>query len=143
MAVYKRRYRAYRALLTPGWSRFMVLSRYGFATLFDSRLFTGYAVLCMVPFLLGLVFVYFVHSSTAQAIFRVQFGQGQVEGLITNQVVMGFLGFEAWMSFLLPAWAAPGMAPNASPNRSIQLHLGPPAPPAHHTLGNGSAPGPL
>src|SRR5258708_4845993 len=143
MAVYKRTYKAYRGPLTPGWSRFMVLSRYGFATLFDSRLFTGYAVLCMVPFLLGLVFVYFVHSSTAQAIFRVQFGQGQVEGLITNQVVMGFLGFEAWMSFLLTAWAAPGMVATDFANSSIQLYLSRPLSRAEYILGKVSVLGVL
>ena len=70
MAVYKRTYKAYRGPLTPAWSRFTVLSRYGFSTLFESRFFTAFVVLCMVPFLVCTVFVYFVHSATAQAILE-------------------------------------------------------------------------
>ncbi len=143
MAVYKRTYKAYRGPLTPGWSRFMVLSRYGFATLFDSRLFTGYTVLCMVPFLVGISIIYFVHSSTAQAIFRTSFGQGQVEGLITNRWFMIFLAVEAWMSFFLTAWAAPGMVSKDFANSSIQLYLSRPLSRAEYILGKVSVLGVL
>ena len=57
MAVYKRTYKAYSGALTPAWSRFTVLSRYGLSTLFDSRPFTAYTMLCLLPFLGGLVFI--------------------------------------------------------------------------------------
>ena len=57
MAVYKRTYKSYRGPLTPAWSRFTVLSRYGLSTLFDSRPFTAYTVLCFLPFLGGLAYI--------------------------------------------------------------------------------------
>src|SRR6266481_21618 len=135
MAVYKRTYKAYRGPLTPGWSRFMVLSRYGFATLFDSRLFTGYTVLCMVPFLVGLVFVYFVHSSTAQTLLNIRFGQLEIGSLINGVWFMRFLAVQAWMSFLLTAWAAPGMVSKDFANSSIQLYLSRPLSRAEYILG--------
>jgi ABC-2 type transport system permease protein len=120
MAVYKRTYKAYRGPLTPAWSRFTVLSRYGFSTLFSSRPFTAYTVLCFLPFLGGLVFIYVVHSSTVQALLNVQFGRTP---LINNYWFLGFLSFEAWMGFLLTAWGAPGMISKDFANHSVQLYL--------------------
>ena len=71
MAVYKRTYKAYHGPLTPAWSRFTVLSRYGLSTLFSSRPFTAYTVLCFLPFLAGLAYIYVVHSTAAQALLNV------------------------------------------------------------------------
>ena len=68
MAVYKRTYKAYAGRLTPEWSRFTVLSRYGFASLFDSRPFTAYCILCCVPFLLGVVVIYVMNTPSVQAL---------------------------------------------------------------------------
>lgn len=132
MAVYKRTYKAYRGALTPGWSRFTVLSRYGFATLFDSRWFTGFTVLCLVPFLCGLVFVYVVHSAAVQSLLNVQFGQMP---LIDNYWFLGFMGIEAWMGFLLTAWAGPGMVSKDFANHSIQLYLSRPLSRTEYLLG--------
>lgn len=120
MAVYKRTYKAYRGTLTPAWSRFTVLSRYGFSTLFSSRPFTAYTVLCLLPFLGGLVFIYVVHSPTVQALLNVQFGRTP---LINNYWFLFFLSFEAWMGFLLTAWGAPGMISQDFANHSVQLYL--------------------
>lgn len=132
MAVYKRTYKAYRAPLTPAWSRFTVLARYGFSTLFDSRLFTAYTVLCLLPFLVGIVFIYLMHSATAQAILNVQFGRQQ---LVDNKWFAGFLGVEMWMGFLLTAWGAPGMITRDFANHSIQLYLSRPLSRAEYLAG--------
>lgn len=132
MAVYRRTYKAYRGPLTPAWSRFTVLSRYGFATLFDSRPFTAYAVLCLVPFLVGLVFIYVVHSASVQALLNVRFGRAP---LIDKYWFLGFLGFEAWMGFVLTAWGAPGMVTKDFANHSVQLYLSRPLSRAEYLLG--------
>ncbi|HMF91546.1 MAG TPA: ABC transporter permease subunit [Candidatus Angelobacter sp.] len=132
MAVYKRTYKAYRGPLTPAWSRFMVLSRYGFSTLFESRPFTAYVVLCMLPFLVGLVFIYVVHSTAIQSLLNVRFGRTP---LINNFWFLAFLSFEAWMGFLLTAWAAPGMISKDFANQSVQLYLSRPLSRAEYLLG--------
>lgn len=132
MAVYKRTYKAYRGPLTPAWSRFTVLARYGFSTLFDSRLFTAYTVLCLLPFLVGLVFIYLIHSATAQTILNVQFGRQQI---VDNKWFAGFLGTEMGMGFFLTAWAAPGMITRDFANHSIQLYLSRPLSRAEYLMG--------
>ena len=120
MAVYKRTYKAYRGALTPAWSRFTVLSRYGFSTLFQSRPFTAYTVLCFVPFLGGLAFIYLVNNASVQTLLNVQFGRTP---LINNSWFLTFLSFEAFMSFVLTAWGAPGMISRDFANHSVQLYL--------------------
>jgi ABC-2 type transport system permease protein len=122
MAVYKRTYKAYSGPLTPAWSRFTVLSRYGLSTLFNSRPFTAYTVLCFLPFLVGLAYVYFVHSATAQAILGVNVGNS-MPGTINNRWFVAFLSVEAWMGFFLAAWGGPGMITKDFANHSVQLYL--------------------
>src|SRR5258708_9996797 len=134
MAVYKRAYKAYRGAMTPGWSRFSVLSRYGFATLFNSRMFTAFTVLCFVPFLVCLVFVYLLHSATAQQVLHAQFGRDP-NGIMNNYWFLSFLGVQAWMSFLLTALAAPGMLSKDFANHSVQLYLSRPLSRAEYLLG--------
>jgi ABC-2 type transport system permease protein len=132
MAVYKRTYKAYSGPLTPSWSRFSVLSRYGFSTLFSSRIFTAYTVLCFIPFLVGLGFIYFVHSSTAQ----LAFGQHLSSiPLVNGRWFFGFLVSEAWMGLILTAWAAPGMISKDFANNSVQLYLSRPLSRAEYLVG--------
>jgi ABC-2 type transport system permease protein len=120
MAVYKRTYKAYRGPLTPAWSRFTVLSRYGLSTLFNSRPFTAYTVLCFLPFLVGLAYIYIVHSTAAQAML----GIGKtMPGTVNNVWFLTFLGIEVAMGFVLAAWGGPGMITRDFANHSVQLYL--------------------
>lgn len=132
MAVYKRTYKAYTGELTPDWARFGVLARYGLKTLFNSRPFTAYAVLCLIPFLVGLIFIYVVHSASVQTLLNFNFARTP---LINNYWFLAFLGFEAWMSFLLTAWGAPGMISKDFANHSIQLYLSRPLSRVEYLLG--------
>jgi ABC-2 type transport system permease protein len=122
MAVYKRTYKAYQGALTPAWSRFTVLSRYGLSTLFNSRPFTAYTVLCFLPFLIGLAYIYIVHSAAAQAVMGVKMGNA-MPGLIKSDWFLVFLGIEGGMGFILAAWGGPGMITKDFANHSVQLYL--------------------
>jgi ABC-2 type transport system permease protein len=131
MAVYKRTYKAYGGALTPAWSRFAVLSRYGLSTLFDSRPFTAYTMLCFIPFLFGLCFIYILNNPTAQAILKI----GSDHVVINNESVLGFLGTEAWMGFILAVWGGPGMITKDFANHSVQLYLSRPLSRAEYLFG--------
>jgi ABC-2 type transport system permease protein len=132
MAVYKRTYKAYAGPLTPSWSRFTVLSRYGFATLFQSRPFTAYTVICMIPFLVGLGIIYVLNNQSVQALLRVQ-NTGTIS--IDNVWFMAFLGVEGFMAFILTAWSAPGMISKDFANHSVQLYLSRPLSRAEYLAG--------
>jgi ABC-2 type transport system permease protein len=140
MAVYKRTYKSYRGPLTPAWSRFAVLSRYGLSTLFDSRPFTAYTMLCLIPFLCGLSFIYFVHSSTAQLVLGVKINNGL---MIDSGWFLRFLSIECWMGFILAAWAGPGMITKDLANNSLQLYLSRPLSRTEYLFGKVSVLGAL
>jgi ABC-2 type transport system permease protein len=123
MAVYKRTYKSYKGALTPAWSRFSVLSRYGLSTLFESRPFTAYTVLCFVPFLIGLGYIYFINNTALlQTILGERVGNG-MPGLVNNDWFLGFLGIESGLGFILAAWGGPGMITKDFANNSVQLYL--------------------
>ena len=50
MAVYKRTYKGYEGGLTPAWSRFMILPRYSYSRLFQSKFLMMFlmAVRCFI-----------------------------------------------------------------------------------------------
>lgn len=135
MAVYKRTYKAYTGPLTPSWSRFSVLSRYGFATLFQSRPFTAYTVICMIPFLVGLVTIYILNSPSVQSLLRMQSNELI---RIDNVSFMLFMTFEAFMAFILTAWIAPGMFSKDFANQAMQLYLSRPLSRAEYLVGKAS-----
>jgi ABC-2 type transport system permease protein len=134
MAVYKRTYKAYAGALTPAWSRFTVLSRYGLSTLFDSRPFTAYTILCFIPFLFGLCFIYIVNNPTAQAILKI----GSDHITIDNVDALGFLGVETVMGFILAVWGGPGLITKDFANHSVQLYLSRPLSRAEYVFGKAS-----
>lgn len=135
MAVYKRTYKAYAGRLTPEWSRFTVLSRYGFASLFDSRPFTAYTILCFVPFLVGIGVIYIMHTPSVQGLLNVQFGE---QFNIDRRWFMTFLAVQAWMGFVLTAWGAPGMITRDFANHAVQLYLSRPLSRTEYLLGKAS-----
>ena len=137
MAVYKRTYKAYSGALTPAWSRFSVLMRYGLATLFDSRPFTAYTMLCFGPFLAGLGYIYVVNNPSVQALFGIRDG-GALAGSVSNVWFLGFLGFETFMGFILAVWGGPGMITKDFANNSVQLYLSRPLSRTEYVFGKAS-----
>ncbi|HEY1528005.1 MAG TPA: ABC transporter permease subunit [Candidatus Angelobacter sp.] len=135
MAVYKRTYKAYRGPLTPAWSRFTVLSRYGLKNLFNSRPFTAFTVLCFVPFVGWLIAIYLAHSTTAQLVLGIRFGNSDV---VSKLWFLFFLATEAWMGFILAAWGGPGMITQDFANHSVQLYLSRPLSRIEYLFGKAS-----
>jgi ABC-2 type transport system permease protein len=131
MAVYKRTYKVYRGALTPAWSRFGVLTRYSLSTLFDSKLFTAYALLCLLPFLGGIAQIYLTHSSTAQLLLGVRFNGFR----LNNTWFATLLNIQAGFGFIMVAWAAPGMVTRDFANQALQLYFSRPLSRAEYILG--------
>ena len=132
MAVYKRRYKAYQGELTPAWSRFTVLARYSLSSLFSSRLFTGYFVLCFIPLLVGIVYIYVANSPLVQGILGVR-----VNGAlgINNLWFATMLQTQTGLGFILVAWAAPGMITQDFVNQALQLYFSRPLSRTEYILG--------
>lgn len=134
MAVYKRSYKPYEGRITPDRWRFLVLTRYGFSGLFDSRLFTGAFVLSFVPFLLAFAMIYFAHSASLRALLQVQ-GPGPNVGQINNYFFLTFLAVHSWISFLLITWQGPQLVASDLANNALPLMLGRPISRTEYVLG--------
>ena len=132
MAVYKRTYKTYDGRLTPSWSRFSVVARYSFATLFKSRIFTACTVLCFFPLLIFTAQIYFVHNPLAQQLLDMRLGSFLK---IDNRWFAQFLQVQAWLGFLLAAAATPGMVSKDFANQALQLYLSRPLSRVEYLLG--------
>lgn len=132
MAVYKRSYKPYEGRITSDRWRFLVLTRYGFSGLFDSRLFTGAFVLSLVPFLIGFAAVYMAHSSALQTMLQMR---GPSPLAMNSFFFLAFLGFHSWISFLLITWQGPQLVASDLANNALPLILGRPISRAEYVLG--------
>jgi ABC-2 type transport system permease protein len=132
MAVYKRTYKVYQGGLTPSWSRFAVLTRYSLSTLFDSKLFTAYALFCLVPILGAIAQIYITHSQTAQLLLNARFNGILSQNNVWFELI---LRFQCGFGFILVAWAAPGLITRDFANQALQLYFSRPLSRTEYILG--------
>lgn len=70
MAVLERSYKRYEGVLSPEWSRFLIIPRHAFRNVFRSKLFTGLYVVSFVPPLVFAILIYLRHNAEALAIMN-------------------------------------------------------------------------
>ncbi len=116
MAVYKRAYRPYAGTLTPAWSRFLVLPRYAFETLFRSRFLTSYFVLCFVPAIVAAGIIYLWNTPPARLLLGGPADNNSVPFAIDGRFFYYLLRMQSGMAFLFAAW----VGPDAGGSRSRQ-----------------------
>lgn len=120
MAVYKRSYKPYEGRLTPGWSRFLVPSRYALETLFQSRLLIGFMVAsCIFPIFAATV-IYLHHNLSALTLLRINPDRLLP---IDGDFFGAFLSFQGALAFILTAYAGPGLVSPDLSNNALPLYL--------------------
>ena len=62
MAVYKRTYKPYTGAMTPEWSRFLILPRYAWRTVFQTRFILILFVLCFFYPVGAAIAIYLNHN---------------------------------------------------------------------------------
>jgi ABC-2 type transport system permease protein len=136
MAVYKRTYKVYSGSLSPSWSRFAVLTRYSLRTLFESKLFTGYFVLCFIPMLVGITYIYLANNAAVQALMGIHTRGAWDVGAAWFATM---LQVETGLGFILVAWGAPGMITRDNANQALQLYFSRPLSRTEYILGKFAA----
>jgi ABC-type transport system involved in multi-copper enzyme maturation permease subunit len=132
MAVYKRRYNSYTGSLTPGWSRFFVLTRYAFADLFKSRFFVILLILSLVPTLFFAGYIFIANNKTAQLLMQLRSaGLFSVE----TQYFMVIMIVQTQLAFLLNCWVGPVLIAGDLINGALPLFLSRPFSRADYVLG--------
>ena len=136
MAVYKRSYKPYDGPLTQERTRFLVLPRYAFQELFESRIIPAFLVLCLVPFLVELAMVYIANSAPARALLRIEAPPGD---FLEKQFFLGALTIQGFLAFFLTAWIAPVLVSPDLVNGALPLYLSRPFTRAEYVLGKATA----
>jgi ABC-2 type transport system permease protein len=131
MAVYKRTYHRYDGQLTAQWSRFLILTRYSLATLFDSRPFTAFVVVSAIPLVLTAAVIYVSHSSIARSLLQMAGPIIKVDPKFFRQVLLN----QGWLAFLITAWAGPGLVAPDLANQALPLYLSRPFSRTEYVLG--------
>lgn len=133
MAVYKRSYRPYEGPLTPERARFLVLPRYAFQEIFESRILTAFLFLCLVPCLGAAAGIYVANSEAARAVLGL--GPRHAQDFIRPEFFLAILTAQGALAFLLTAWVAPVLVSPDLVNGALPLYLSRPFSKAEYVLG--------
>jgi len=117
MSVYKHDYRPYTGKVTPRWMRIYVLSRYGAAEAWSSKITVGLFVLSLLPLVIFLIGIYLANNPLARALI-LKGSSGTMD--INAGYFLKMLEFQSWLALILTAWIAPrlisfDLADNALP----------------------------
>jgi ABC-type transport system involved in multi-copper enzyme maturation permease subunit len=117
MAVYKRSYSSYAGPVTSPVTRVLVLTRYGLAEAWASKITVGLFTLCWLPCLLSIFGIYLANNPLARAMIA---GRGGEMLTINANYFLKVLSGQCWLALVLAAWVAPrlitfDLADNALP----------------------------
>ncbi len=131
MAVYKRSYKSYDGRLTAEWLRWLVPAKYALAQLFESRLVIGYSVACYVFPIIAGVIIYLRYNASAISFLGVN--PDKLLPIDANFFAI-FLSVQGFFSFLMTAYAAPGLVGPDLANNALPLYLCRPISKAEYVL---------
>lgn len=132
MAVYDHTYKQYTGKLTPDWSRFLILPRYAFSTIFQSKLFIAFFVACFLCPLVMAILIYLKHNTNALGILQLQINQIlPIDATFFNF----FLGFQGFLMFFLAMFVGPTLIARDMTNNALSLYLSRPFSRAEYILG--------
>jgi ABC-2 type transport system permease protein len=117
MAVYKRTYKTYSGPRTLPWSRFLILARYSYARMFQSRFLILFITSCLFYPIACLAFIYFSHNEQLLALLSLSEAKMPA---VDGKFFYTFARVQGGFSFLLtaligPALIAPDLANGALP----------------------------
>jgi ABC-2 type transport system permease protein len=118
MAVHKRSYRGYDGQITPLWSRFLIVTRYAFKNVFQSKLVTAVFVICFFVPLTYAVGIYVNHNTALLAMFR---AHSLFE--VDAGFFFYFLTVQKSMAFILTALVGPGLVSPDLANSGLPLYF--------------------
>jgi len=120
MAVYKRTYKGYSGPITPAWSRFMILPRYSYARLFQSKFLIMFLVACFFYPIGCAGFIYLAHNLSFLKTFNIPAGN-LVE--INPKFFYIYATVQAVMCYILTALVGPTLVSPDLVNNALPLYF--------------------
>lgn len=135
MAIYRRSYASYSGVLTPSWSRWLVLFRYARRDLFRSKFQTVFFAFCFFYPMLCLLMIYLAHNLDFLQRF---IAAGSQFVRIDNNFFFYFVNVQGVLAFLLTAFAGPGLISPDIANGALPLYFCRPFSRSEYVLGKSS-----
>jgi ABC-2 type transport system permease protein len=134
MAVYRRNYKPYGGVVTPEWSRFLVLFRYSRKSVFRSKVQTGLFVICFFFPIACLILIYLAHSAS----FLAKIGIPAQLISIDSKFFFRYMSVQGALAFLLTAFVGPGLVSPDLANGALPLFFCRPFSRTEYVLGKSS-----
>ncbi len=132
MAVYKHRYRRYDGERTAHWQRLLVVPRYAYRKVFDSRFFTLFFFVCFLVPLGAALLIYLRHNLSALTLLRIpEDALFAVDATFFEYL----LRIQASFAFLLTIFVGPGLVSPDLTNNALPLYLSRPFSKTDYVLG--------
>lgn len=132
MAVYEHTYRQYEGATTPDWARFLIIPRHAFRSVFQSKLFTAFFVVCMIYPLVAAILIYLHHNVNALGILQLRIDELLP---IDASFFEFFVNFQGWFAFFLNLLVGPPLISRDLSNNALPLYLCRPFTRAEYVLG--------
>jgi ABC-2 type transport system permease protein len=135
MAVYRSNYGRYRGEMTPAWSRCLILPRYAFRDVFQSRGFVAFFTFCFALPFSGLLMIYLHHNLAALNFLNLPLEQLKDALPIDAGFFRRGLEFQGWLCFLLSLFVGPALIAPDLRNNGLPLYLSRPFSRSEYVLG--------
>jgi ABC-2 type transport system permease protein len=132
VAVYRQTYRGYDGARTAPWSRFLILMRYSYARLFQSRFLVLFLALCSFYPMACATLIYLSHNSPALAMLELQ---SNALPPIDGTFFYVFCVVQGVLALLLTAFVGPSLISPDLANGGLALHLSRPFSRAEYVAG--------
>jgi ABC-2 type transport system permease protein len=120
MAVYRHSYQPYDGVVTPAWSRFLILPRYIYQDMFRSKFLTT-LLLASFAFPLGCASVIYLHHNLT-ALKVLEINPARLVAIDSNFFYF-YLLIQSGIGFMLTAFVGPGLVSPDLANNALPLYL--------------------
>ena len=120
MSVYKRSYKGYTGGFTPTWSRFLILPRFGYGRVFQSKFLITFLVACFFYPMGCLAYVYLANNLSILSTLNVP--AGRVFSVDAGLFAF-FCRFQGVLAYLLTAIVGPNLVAPDFANNSMPLYM--------------------
>ncbi len=133
MAVYQHTYQQYSGPSTPLWSRFLIIPRYAYQSLFQYKLFIALFAVCYLPLLIMTILLYLKHNISVLEAFNVRVSDIGFD--VNGFFFRIFTQIQAYLGFILTVIIGPVLISRDLGNNALPLYLCRPLTRAEYVIG--------
>lgn len=120
MSVYEHSYRRYAGRTTPERSRFLVIPRYAYRDVFQSKLFIAFYALCFAYPLVSAILIYLHHNTNAIALLKIDLNELVP---IKASFFQYFIEVQGMCAFFINLLVGPPLISRDLSNNALPLYL--------------------